>query len=160
MASRLSCSSMPPAFSTRIAGEVKNFDPLLYIDKKEVKKMGRFIQFAVAASEFAMQSAGLGYASPEEAENIGVYIGSGIGGFEVIERETPYLSRERSQPYLALLYPFLHRQSGERLRFHQVRSQRPQFSHRHRLHHQRSLHRRLLPPHPARLRRRDDRRRE
>ncbi len=75
------------AFSTRIAGEVKNFDPLLYIDKKEVKKMGRFIQFAVAASEFAMQSAGLGYASPEEAENIGVYIGSGIGGFEVIERE-------------------------------------------------------------------------
>ena len=75
------------AFSTRIAGEVKNFDPLLYIDKKEVKKMGRFIQFAVAASEFAMQSAGLGYASPDEAENIGVYIGSGIGGFEVIERE-------------------------------------------------------------------------
>jgi 3-oxoacyl-[acyl-carrier-protein] synthase II len=75
------------AFPTRIAGEVKNFDPLLYVDKKEVKKMGRFIQFAMAASEFAMQSAGLGFAAPDEAENIGVYIGSGIGGFEVIERE-------------------------------------------------------------------------
>ena len=43
-------------FSCRIAGEVKNFDPLLYVDKKEVKKMGRFIQFAMAAAEFAVQS--------------------------------------------------------------------------------------------------------
>ncbi len=75
-------------FACRIGGEVKNFDPLLYIDKKDVKKMGRFIQFAIAASEFAMQSAGLGSASSEaEAEATGVYIGSGIGGFEVIERE-------------------------------------------------------------------------
>ncbi len=74
-------------YACRIAGEVKNFDPLLYVDKKDVKKMGRFIQFAMAASEFAMQSAALGYVSGEEAENIGVYIGSGIGGFEVIERE-------------------------------------------------------------------------
>src|SRR3569833_1408623 len=71
-------------FSTRIAGEVKNFDPLLYVDKKDVKKMGRFIQLAVAASDFAMQSAGLSAASGEEAERMGVYIGSGIGGFEVI----------------------------------------------------------------------------
>ncbi len=75
------------AFSCRIAGEVKNFDPLLYIDKKEVKKMGRFIQFAMAASEFAMRSAGLERVAGEDAERVGVYIGSGIGGFEVIERE-------------------------------------------------------------------------
>ncbi len=74
-------------FACRIAGEVKDFDPLLYVDKKDVKKMGRFIQFAMAASEFATQSAGLQYASGEEAERTGVYIGSGIGGFEVIERE-------------------------------------------------------------------------
>ncbi len=74
-------------FACRIAGEVKHFDPLLYVDKKEVKKMGRFIQFAIAASGFAMESAGLGVASGEDAENTGVYIGSGIGGFEVIERE-------------------------------------------------------------------------
>ena len=78
----------PSGFACRIAGEVKNFDPLLYIDKKEVKKMGRFIQFAVAASDFAVRSAGLEPPRDEaEAESLGVYIGSGIGGFEVIERE-------------------------------------------------------------------------
>lgn len=74
------------AFTTRIAGEVKNFDPLTYVDKKDVKKMGRFIQFAMAAAEFAVRSANLSIA-PEQAESVGVYIGSGIGGFEVIERE-------------------------------------------------------------------------
>lgn len=73
-------------FSCRIAGEVKNFDPLQYVDKKDVKKMGRFIQFAMAASEFAMKHAQLEIPE-EDAENAGVYIGSGIGGFEVIERE-------------------------------------------------------------------------
>ena len=74
------------AFSCRIAGEVKGFDPGAYIEKKEIKKMGRFIQFAIAASDFAMQSSGLKI-TPEIAEQVGVYIGSGIGGFEVIERE-------------------------------------------------------------------------
>ena len=73
-------------FNCQIAGEVKNFDPALYIEKKEIKKMGRFIQFAIAASEFALQSSGL-KVPPEDAERTGVYIGSGIGGFEVIERE-------------------------------------------------------------------------
>lgn len=73
-------------FSCRIAGEVKNFNPLDYIEKKEVKKMGRFIQFAIAASDFAVKSANL-QVTPEDAEAVGVYIGSGIGGFEVIERE-------------------------------------------------------------------------
>jgi 3-oxoacyl-[acyl-carrier-protein] synthase II len=73
-------------FSCKIAGEVKNFDPLNFVEKKEVKKMGRFIQFAMAASEFAVKSASL-QVSPEDAEMFGVYIGSGIGGFEVIERE-------------------------------------------------------------------------
>jgi len=74
------------AFSCRIAGEVKGFDPADYIEKKEIKKMGRFIQFAIAASDFAIESAGLKI-TPEIAEQVGVYIGSGIGGFEVIERE-------------------------------------------------------------------------
>jgi 3-oxoacyl-[acyl-carrier-protein] synthase II len=74
------------AFSCRIAGEVKGFDPGDYIEKKEIKKMGRFIQFAIAAADFAMQSSGL-KVTPEIAEQVGVYIGSGIGGFEVIERE-------------------------------------------------------------------------
>ncbi|HEY1949504.1 MAG TPA: beta-ketoacyl-ACP synthase II [Bryobacteraceae bacterium] len=73
-------------YASRIAGEVKHFDPLLYVEKKEVKKMGRFIQFAVAASGFAVKSAQIQFPA-EEAERVGVYIGSGIGAFEVIERE-------------------------------------------------------------------------
>jgi 3-oxoacyl-[acyl-carrier-protein] synthase II len=73
-------------FNCRIAGEVSDFDPALYIEKKEIKKMGRFIQFAIAATEFALQNSGF-HVLPEEAERTGVLIGSGIGGFEVIERE-------------------------------------------------------------------------
>ena len=79
------------AFDCRIAGEVRNFDPLNWVEKKELKKMGRFIQFALAASEFAMGMAAL-QISPELAPSAGVYIGSGIGGFDVIEREhTKYM---------------------------------------------------------------------
>jgi 3-oxoacyl-[acyl-carrier-protein] synthase II len=75
-------------FSCRIAGEVKNFEPTLYVEKKDVKKMGRFIQFAIAAADFAVAGAGLKVdPDPDVAERTGVYIGSGIGGFEVIERE-------------------------------------------------------------------------
>jgi 3-oxoacyl-[acyl-carrier-protein] synthase II len=70
----------------RIAAEVKNFDPLTFVEKKEIKKMGRFIYFALAASEEAVNSSGLKI-TPENAERIGVHIGSGIGGFDVIERE-------------------------------------------------------------------------
>jgi len=74
------------AFSCRIAGEVKGFDPAQYIEKKEIKKMGRFIQFAIVAAECALSGSGL-KVTPDIAESGGVYIGSGIGGFEVIERE-------------------------------------------------------------------------
>jgi 3-oxoacyl-[acyl-carrier-protein] synthase II len=74
------------AFSTRFAGEVKQFDPLQWIEKKELKKMDIFIQFAVAASDFAMKDAMLEL-TPETAARVGVFIGSGIGGFTTIERE-------------------------------------------------------------------------
>jgi 3-oxoacyl-[acyl-carrier-protein] synthase II len=70
----------------RIAAEVKNFDPFLWIEKKEVKKMGRFIHLAFAATDSAMKMAGL-TVTPEIADATGVYIASGIGGFDVIERE-------------------------------------------------------------------------
>jgi len=70
----------------RIAGEVKNFDPLNWIEKKELKKMGRFIQLALAASDFAVKMAGLEI-TPEISDATGVYVASGIGGFDVIERE-------------------------------------------------------------------------
>ena len=74
------------AFSCRIAGEVKGFDPANYIEKKEIKKMGRFIQFAIPAAEWALKNSEL-QITPENAERVGVYIGSGIGGFEIMERE-------------------------------------------------------------------------
>ncbi len=76
----------PAAFACQIAGEVKGFDPARYIEKKEIKKMGRFIQFAIAATDFALASSGF-KVSKEDEERVGVYIGSGIGGFDVIERE-------------------------------------------------------------------------
>jgi 3-oxoacyl-[acyl-carrier-protein] synthase II len=76
----------PTAFDCKIAGEVKNFDPLNWLEKKEIKKTGRFIQIALAASDFAVKMANL-RVTPEDAERTGVYIGSGIGGFDVIERE-------------------------------------------------------------------------
>jgi len=73
-------------FACRISGEIKNFDPSLYIERKEIKKMGRFIQLGIAATEFALAQSGFKVDS-YNAERVGVYIGSGIGGFEVIERE-------------------------------------------------------------------------
>ena len=76
----------PSQYPCQIAGEVKNFDPANFIDKKEIKKMGRFMHFAIAAADNALAMSGLKI-TPDNAEEIGVYIGSGIGGFEVIERE-------------------------------------------------------------------------
>src|SRR5580692_8107503 len=70
----------------RFAAEVKDFDPLVFIDKKEARKMGRFIHFAMAASAEAMAHSGL-QVNEENRDRVGVHIGSGIGGFDVIERE-------------------------------------------------------------------------
>ena len=73
-------------FACQIAAEVRNFDPLNFIEKKEVKKMARFIHFAIAATDEALKMSGLTI-TPENAEMVGVHIGSGIGGFDIIERE-------------------------------------------------------------------------
>jgi len=73
-------------FATQIAAEVKGFDPLAFIEKKDIKKMDLFIQYAIAAAQFAMDDSGLEITS-ENATGVGVYIGSGIGGFITIERE-------------------------------------------------------------------------
>ena len=74
------------SFACQIAAEVKNFDPLNFIEKKELKKMGRFIHLAIAAADEAMQMSGL-KVTPENEARVGVHIGSGVGGFDVIERE-------------------------------------------------------------------------
>ena len=73
-------------FDCTIAGEVRDFDPLHWVEKKELKKMGRFIQLALAATDFAVRMADL-KVTPDIAELTGVYVASGIGGFDVIERE-------------------------------------------------------------------------
>jgi 3-oxoacyl-[acyl-carrier-protein] synthase II len=73
-------------FATRIAGEVKDFDPLRFIEKKDVKKMDVFIQYAIAASQFAMDDSGF-VITHELGPRVGVFIASGIGGFTTIERE-------------------------------------------------------------------------
>jgi len=73
-------------FSTTFAAEVKNFDPLAFIDKKEARKMGRFIHFAFAAAHEALTQSGLEI-TEAISDRVGVFIGSGIGGFEIIERE-------------------------------------------------------------------------
>ena len=74
-------------FACQIAAEVKNFDPLQFIDKKEARKMARFIHLAIAAADEALQMANYKVENEEQAERTGVDIGSGIGGFDIIERE-------------------------------------------------------------------------
>jgi len=87
------CSGVGPithfdttGFDCTIAGEVKNFDPFQWIEKKELKKMARFIQIALAGADFAVKSANW---KPEDSnlDEVGVYVSSGIGGFDIIERE-------------------------------------------------------------------------
>jgi 3-oxoacyl-[acyl-carrier-protein] synthase II len=73
-------------FATRSAGEVRGFDPLQFIEKKDVKKMDVFIQYAIAASQFAMDDACF-TVTRENSTRVGVFIASGIGGFTTIERE-------------------------------------------------------------------------
>jgi 3-oxoacyl-[acyl-carrier-protein] synthase II len=73
-------------FPVTFAAEVRNFDPLQFVDKKEARKMGRFIHYAFGATHEAIAQSGL-KVTAENAERVGVFIGSGIGGFEVIERE-------------------------------------------------------------------------
>jgi len=73
-------------FPVTFAAEVRNFDPLQFVDKKEARKMARFIHLAMAATDEAMRSSGL-EVTPAIADRVGVFIGSGIGGFDIIERE-------------------------------------------------------------------------
>jgi 3-oxoacyl-[acyl-carrier-protein] synthase II len=74
-------------FDCTFAGEVKNFDPLNWIEKKELKKMGRFIQIALAGAEFAVKMSGWSRETETDLDEVGVYVSSGIGGFDIIERE-------------------------------------------------------------------------
>lgn len=74
----------PRRYSTRFAGEVKDFDPLTFLERKEVRKMDLFIQFALAAAELAVGDAEIDRAFLEN-DRCGVFVGSGIGGIGTIE---------------------------------------------------------------------------
>ena len=92
------------AHAARFAGEVKHFDPTRWIERKDVKKCGRFIQFAIAATDMAVSASRL-VVDPDNATRVGVIIGSGIGGFEVIEREHRVLLEkgpDRVSPFFIL----------------------------------------------------------
>jgi 3-oxoacyl-[acyl-carrier-protein] synthase II len=80
-------------FAARFACEVKNFDPLDYIEKKEARKMGAFIHYAIAAADEAVKGSGLKI-TDDISENVGTYISSGIGDFWAIEREHEKLLKD------------------------------------------------------------------
>jgi len=80
-------------FPVTFAAEVKNFDPLNFVDKKEARKMARFIHFAFAAAQEALEQSGLKI-TEENGDRVGVFIGSGIGGVEIIEREHATLLKD------------------------------------------------------------------
>src|SRR5437016_10943420 len=83
----------PERFAARFACEVKNFNPLDFIEKKEARKMGAFIHYAIAASDEAVKGSGLEI-TDDIAENVGTYISSGIGDFWAIEREHEKLLKD------------------------------------------------------------------
>jgi hypothetical protein len=133
-------------FSARIAGEVKGFDPLQFIEKKDVKKMDVFIQLAIAASQFAVDDARLKI-EPEIATRVGVFIASGIGGFSTIEREHRALLEGQ------------HHQPGRRSGLDPLRREGTELGDLHGLFGVGARDRRRLRDHPPRRRGRDDRRR-
>ncbi len=100
--------------ATRFGGEVRNFDPLAFIDRKEVKKMDLFIQFALAAAQLAVEDSGLP-PGELEGERTGTYVGSGIGGLGSIEEWHKVLMEkgpERVSPFF-LIQTIINEASGQ-----------------------------------------------
>ncbi len=145
-------------FSVTFAAEVKNFDPLNFVDKKEARKMGRFIHFALAATHEAMKMSGLKI-TPENDTRVGVHIGSGIGGFDIIEREHSAMLQGGPRKISPFFIPaaIINLAAGQvSIRYG---AKGPERGDCNRLHHQRALHWRRLPHHSARRCRCHDRRR-
>ncbi|MGB9612703.1 MAG: beta-ketoacyl synthase N-terminal-like domain-containing protein, partial [Candidatus Margulisiibacteriota bacterium] len=96
----------PTPFDSQIAAEVKDFDPAAYLDKKDARRLVRFIQFAVAASKLAIEDAGLKI-SAENATEIGVVIGSGIGGIGFLEEQAEVLRTKGPSKLSPFTVPFM-----------------------------------------------------
>src|SRR2546422_6389923 len=104
----------PSAHACQIAGEVTDFDPADYFEKKEIKKMDTFIHYAVAASQMAVDDAGF-KVTAENADRVGVYIGSGIGGLPAIEAFHKVLLEKGPDPVSPFFLPMviIHLASGQ-----------------------------------------------
>lgn len=92
----------PSEYTTQIAAEVKNFDPTQFMEKKDARRMDRFVHFAIAAARMALDDSGL-QITPDNAERVGTYIGSGIGGLSIIEEQHSTLMEKgpsRISPFL------------------------------------------------------------
>ena len=145
-------------FDCTIAGEVRDFDPLHWAEKKELKKIARFIQLALAATDFAMRMAEL-KVTPDIAEVTGVYVASGIGGFDVIEREHSKLLTRRPRTHFPVFHSRGNHQSGFGTHFHPLWSERTEFGDGHGLFRLGTCRRGFLPHDPARRCGSDDLRR-
>ena len=145
-------------FATRIAGEVKGFDPLRFIEKKDVKKMDVFIQYAIAASQFAMDDAGADDYAGDGTERRRVHR---VGHRRVHDDRARAQGAARGRPAqdLAVLHSVGHHQPGRRPGVDPVRRQGAELGHLHRLLGVGARHRRRVRDHPPRRRGRDDRRR-
>ncbi len=145
-------------FATQIAGEVRGFDPLQFIEKKDVKKMDVFIQYAIAASQFAMDDAHLTIEPRHRHARRRVHR---VGHRRVHDHRARAqgAARRRSAEDFTLLHPVGHHQPGGRPGVDSLRRQRAQFGDLHRLFGLGSRDRRRLRDHPARRGRHHDRRR-
>ena len=146
------------AYETRIAGELKGFDPLQYVNKKELRRLDDFIIYALAASEMALADAGLTIGATE-AERTGVIIGSAIGGLATIEKEKEaiFLGGPRKMSAFTIPAVLANLAAGHvSIRFG---AKGPIELQRHGLLLGRLRHRRCLPSHCRRSRRLHDRRR-
>ncbi len=136
-------------FSVTFAAEVKNFDPLNFVDKKESRKMARFIHFALAATHEAMEMSGLKI-TDDNSDRVGVHIGSGIGGFDIIEREHSAMLAGGPRKISPFFIPaaIINLAAGQVSIKYGAKG--PNEATATACNHQRALHRRRLPHHQAR----------
>ena len=146
-------------FPVRFACEVKGFDPLQYMDRKEAKRADRYTQYAVAAAVQAMQDAGFADGNGYDPDATGVIIGSGIGGLKSFEEQHDVYRERGPEQDLAVLHPDVHRRHRGRHRLDALQREGAELRDRLGVRDERARHRRRVPHHPVRRRRRDDHRR-
>lgn len=136
-------------YPTRIAASVKDFNPEDYMDRKEARKMDRFVQFAAAAAKSALQDSGLNIGEQADPERVGVMIGSGIGGLGTWEDQHNILLEKRPEARESLFYSHDDCEYGFRSRLDFVRRQRAQHDDGDGVRYRNSFHRRFVQAHPA-----------